>query len=60
MIGRDGRIVHFSMGATEWDSPGTIEMVKSFIAESAPAPAAQQASLVTASASGADLGPSSH
>jgi len=63
MIGRDGRVVHFSMGATEWDSQETLEMVKSFIAaEPTPAPAAQQASLVTAAASGpdTDLGPSSH
>lgn len=34
MLGRDGRMIRFSEGPTEWDSPQTIEMVKSLIASS--------------------------
>jgi len=56
MLGRDGRMIHFSEGPTEWDSPQTVEMVKSFIASS-PAPvaaAAEPAKAVTLADSSAN------
>ena len=36
VIGRDGRVVYFSAGATEWDSEQSIAMIKSFIGSPAP------------------------
>ena len=36
VIGRDGRVVYFSAGPTEWDSEQSIAMIKSFIGSPAP------------------------
>jgi thiol-disulfide isomerase/thioredoxin len=63
VIGRDGRVVHFSMGADDWDSTQSVEMIKSFIAENAaPLAATQQANVVVAADVGTAQtpGPSSH
>jgi thiol-disulfide isomerase/thioredoxin len=61
VIGRDGHVVHFSMGATEWDSPETLAMLKSFIALApASSTAGQTASMTLADGSTDLAGPSSH
>jgi len=51
VIGRDGRVVHFSMGANDWDSTQSVEMIKSFIAENiAPSASTAQSNLVASAA----------
>ena len=55
VLGRDGRVMHFSAGPTEWDSPQAIEMIKSFIASSpVPLASAGPASAVTLADSSAN------
>jgi thiol-disulfide isomerase/thioredoxin len=49
VIGRDGRVIHFSVGPTQWDSSEALQLVKSFIGGiPAPSPAGKQANIVTA------------
>jgi thiol-disulfide isomerase/thioredoxin len=50
VIGRDGRVVHFSMGANDWDSTQSVEMIKSFIAENIAQSASTAQSNLVASA----------
>jgi len=50
VIGRDGRVVHFSMGANDWDSTQSVEMIKSFIAENIASSASTAQSNLVASA----------
>jgi len=50
VIGRDGRVVHFSMGANDWDSAQSVEMIKSFIAENIASSASTAQSNLVASA----------
>jgi len=39
VLDRDGKIVHFSAGPTQWDSPGARQLVSSYLAKiAAPAP----------------------
>ena len=55
VIGRDGHVMHFSDGASEWDSEQSIAMIKSYIASSpAPVAAADPAAAVTIADSSAN------
>lgn len=63
LIDRDGRVVHFSAGPTQWDSSSALQLVKSLVgAIPAPLQATGQASLVTAAETPpvTGQGPSSH
>lgn len=55
VIGRDGHVMHFQDGASEWDSEQSIAMIKSYIASSpAPVAAAGPAATVTIADSSAN------